>query len=72
VKGRSSLVLNIGKLAVGQQRYYLDLARVDDYYTGHGEAPGRWFGALAPDLGLEGVVDADDLTALLEHRNPAT
>jgi conjugative relaxase-like TrwC/TraI family protein len=65
-------VLNIGKLAVGQQRYYLDLARVDDYYTGHGEAPGRWFGALAPDLGLEGVVDADDLTALLEHRNPAT
>ena len=51
-------MLNIGKLAAGQQRYYLDLARVDDYYTGHGEAPGRWFGALAPDLGLEGVVDA--------------
>lgn len=72
MKGRSLLVLNIGKLATGQQRYYLDLARVDDYYTGKGEAPGRWFGALAPDLRLEGVVDAEDLTALLEHRNPAT
>jgi conjugative relaxase-like TrwC/TraI family protein len=65
-------VLNIGKLAAGQQRYYLDLARVEDYYTGRGEAPGRWFGALAPDLGLESVVEPADLTALLEHRNPAT
>jgi conjugative relaxase-like TrwC/TraI family protein len=65
-------VLNIGKLAAGQQAYYLDLARVDDYYTGRGEAPGRWFGALAPALGLESVVDAGDLTALLEHRSPAT
>ena len=41
-------MLNIGKLAVGQQAYHLDLARVDDYYTGKGEAPGRWLGALAP------------------------
>lgn len=65
-------MLNIGKLAVGQQAYYLDLARVDDYYTGKGEAPGRWLGALAPALGLDGLVDAGDLTALLEHRNPAT
>jgi len=65
-------MLNIGKLAAGQQSYYLDLARVDDYYTGKGEAPGRWFGALAPELGLVGHVDAADLTALLEHTNPAT
>ncbi|MFN8040319.1 MAG: MobF family relaxase [Acidimicrobiales bacterium] len=65
-------MLNIGKLAAGQQRYYLDLARLDDYYTGRGEAPGRWFGALAPELGLDGIVDAADLGALLEHRNPAT
>lgn len=67
-----SVVLNIGKLAAGQAAYYLDLARVDDYYTGRGEAPGRWLGALAPVLGLEGVVDAGDLTALLEHRNPVS
>jgi len=65
-------VLNIGKLAAGQQAYYLNLAHVDDYYTGKGEAPGRWFGALAPELGLDGIVDAADLGALLEHRNPAT
>ena len=39
-KGRSARMLNIGKLAAGQQSYYLDLARVDDYYTGQGEAPG--------------------------------
>ena len=65
-------MLNIGKLAAGQQSYYLDLARVDDYYTGRGEAPGRWLGQLAPELGLDGVVDAADLTALLEHKHPVT
>jgi conjugative relaxase-like TrwC/TraI family protein len=66
------IVLNIGKLAVGQQAYYLDLARIEDYYTGRGEAPGRWLGALAPGLGLKGVVHSADLDALLDHRDPRT
>jgi conjugative relaxase-like TrwC/TraI family protein len=45
---------------------------VDEYYTGTGEAPGVWHGRLAGELGLEGVVDADDLRALVLGREPGT
>ena len=45
---------------------------IDDYYVGSGEAPGVWQGRLAADLGLAGVVDADDLRALLIGDEPGT
>ncbi|MGH3117847.1 MAG: MobF family relaxase, partial [Gaiellales bacterium] len=45
---------------------------IDDYYMGPGEAPGVWHGRLAAELGLEGVVEADALRALLLGRDPAT
>ncbi len=66
-------MLNIGKLGAGRASYYLSLATgAEDYYTGHGEAPGRWFGHGADVLGLDGTVDADDLTAILEGRRPGS
>jgi Ti-type conjugative transfer relaxase TraA len=67
-------VLNIGKLARGQQGYYLNsVARgVEDYYLGAGEAPGYWLGGGAADLGLEGHVRERELTPVLEGRDPAT
>jgi conjugative relaxase-like TrwC/TraI family protein len=66
-------VLNIGLMAAGQQSYYLSIAKgVEDYYTGRGEAPGRWLGAGAAGLGLAGMVDEADLTAVLEGRAPGT
>ena len=66
-------MLNIGKLGAGRAGYYLSLATgVEDYYTGHGEAPGRWFGHGADLLGLAGTVDAADLTAILEGRRPGS
>ena len=45
------------------------------YYTRYladspGEAPGRWTGRQAADLGLSGRVDADGLQRLLEGRHP--
>ena len=52
----------IGSVAVG----------IDDYYVGSGEAPGVWQGRLADDLGVVGVVDADDLRALLIGDEPGT
>ena len=66
-------MLSIGKLAKGQEGYYLDaVARgVEDYYL-EGEAPGRWLGAGTALLGLAGEVDADALAAVLEGRNPTT
>ena len=45
---------------------------VEDYYVGAGEAPGVWEGGLAAELGLAGVVDPDQLRALLLGRDPMT
>ena len=52
----------IGQVALG----------VEDYYVGSGEAPGVWQGGLATELGLAGVVDPDQLRALLLGRDPVT
>jgi conjugative relaxase-like TrwC/TraI family protein len=43
---------------------------VEDYFMGAGEAPGVWHGRWAEHLGLEGVVDADTLRALVEGHDP--
>ncbi len=67
-------MLSLGKLAPGQQQYYLDTvaAGAEEYYTGGKEAPGEWIGAAAPLLGLEGTVDADALGRVLAHVDPAS
>jgi conjugative relaxase-like TrwC/TraI family protein len=44
----------------------------EDYYTGKGEAEGRWLGEIATELGLSGKVQADQLEAMLTGNNPAT
>jgi conjugative relaxase-like TrwC/TraI family protein len=45
---------------------------LDEYYAGVGEAPGVWAGRFAPELGLVGLVDADDLRAIVQGLHPAT
>jgi conjugative relaxase-like TrwC/TraI family protein len=66
-------VLSLGKLAHGQQQYYVDsVARgAEEYYTGAKEAPGQWVGAAAGRLGLEGEIDAEALANLLAHVDPS-
>lgn len=63
-------MISIGKLRSADyyQREVVDGA--EDYYVASGEAPGRWVGRLAAELGLRGDVDADQLHALFELRNP--
>lgn len=67
-------MLNIGKLAHGGENYYLSTVAVtvEAYYTGSGEAPGKWTGATAELLDLNGRVDAESLRALLAGRHPIT
>lgn len=69
-------MLNLGKIAAHPTAglYYLQqLARgVEDYYAGKGEAPGRWVGAGARSLGLDGEVDEDGILRLLGARDPAS
>jgi conjugative relaxase-like TrwC/TraI family protein len=69
-------VVSIGKIAVGQHRYYEQQVAqgADDYYTGRGEVPGRWSGAGARALGLSGRVSGGQFNALvggLDPRDPA-
>jgi conjugative relaxase-like TrwC/TraI family protein len=65
-------VLSVGKLALGQQQYYMDtVARgLEEYYTGAKEAPGVWVGSGSALLGLAGEVDAEALGRVLEHVHP--
>ena len=63
-------MLRLAKLTDAE--YVLDqvAAGVEDYYLGSGEAPGVWTGRLAEQLGLVGVVQADDLRALIDGCHP--
>src|SRR5438105_8844086 len=45
---------------------------VEDYFMGAGEAPGVWHGTWADELGLHGVVQADELRALVNGQHPVT
>src|SRR3954462_2411853 len=75
-------MLSIGKLAAGQAKYYLDQAEVrvdvvhsvgsgvEDYYVGPGEARGRWVGAAARELALNGDVGPEQLRRVLEGLDP--
>ena len=49
-----------GAVAVGRENYYTGAVAA-------GEPPGRWYGKGAEKLGLEGLVDTEDMTALYEH-----
>lgn len=66
-------MLSIGKIAAGNERYYLDSVAdgKEDYYTGGGEAPGTWHGTGAEQAGVSGTVEADDFTAIISGRTPA-
>jgi conjugative relaxase-like TrwC/TraI family protein len=65
-------MLSIGKIALGQHRYYEQQVAQghDDYYSGRGEAPGEWVGAGAKRLGLSGRVTSEQFTALIAGLDP--
>ena len=65
-------VLSIGKIALGQHRYYERQVAdgLDDYYAGRGEAPGEWVGCGAAALGLSERVSGEAFSALLAGLDP--
>ena len=65
-------MLSIGKLGHGQADYYLQAVGqgIEDYYTGQGEAPGRWLGTASGEIQLSGQVEADALRAVLNGNRP--
>ena len=67
-------VLSLWKLRVGVESYYLAqvASGLDEYYTGAGEAMGRWIGTGSPLLGLVDDVTGEDLRAVLAGLAPGT
>ena len=68
------MMMSLWKLRVGVESYYLAqiASGLDEYYTGAGEAAGRWAGSASALLGLEGEVAGDDLRAVLAGLAPNT
>ena len=68
------MVADIAKLSVGREEYYTrELAENhEEYLSGHGESPGRWYGAGATTLGLQGEASVAGFQAMFEGRDPTT
>src|SRR5215213_8801505 len=66
--------MSLWKLRVGVESYYLAqiASGLDEYYTGAGEAAGRWTGTGSALIGLDGTVAGEDLRAVLAGLAPGT
>ena len=73
-EGSGGVVADIAKLSVGREEYYTRELATDheQYLSGHGESPGRWYGAGATSLGLEGEASVAGFQAMFEGRDPTT
>jgi hypothetical protein len=72
--GSGGVVADIAKLSVGREEYYIRELATDheQYLSGHGESPGRWYGAGARSLGLQGEASPAGFQAMFEGRHPMT
>src|SRR5512132_252556 len=73
-EGSGGVVADIAKLSVGREEYYTRELATDHeaYLSGHGESPGRWYGAGATTLGLEGEASPAGFRAMFDGRDPTT
>ena len=65
-------VVTLTKLADAEYLLESVVLGVEEYYVGVGEAPGVWAGRWAGELGLEGMVEADELRSLLDGVDPVS
>jgi conjugative relaxase-like TrwC/TraI family protein len=68
------VVADIAKLSVGREAYYTRELATDheQYLSGHGESPGRWYGQGAVSLGLQGEASPAGFRRMFEGRHPDT
>jgi len=68
------VVADIAKLSVDREAYYTRELAADHqaYLSGHGESPGRWYGAGTTALGLQGEASPAGFQAMFEGRHPTT
>jgi conjugative relaxase-like TrwC/TraI family protein len=67
-------MLDVANLGAQSADYYLrEVAESREmYYSGHGEAPGRWTGSASARLGLDGMVEPEAFKAMFSGLDPAT
>src|SRR5512132_1119291 len=70
--GAAGVVADIAKLSVGREEYYTRELATDheQYLSGHGESPGRWYGAGARSLGLQGEASVAGFQRMFEGCHP--
>jgi len=68
------VVADLAKLSVGREDYYVREVAHDreEYLSGHGESPGRWYGAGAAALGQQGTATTEGFKRIFEGRHPDT
>jgi conjugative relaxase-like TrwC/TraI family protein len=68
------VALPVKALKAGQEAYWLDqIARNrEEYFSGHGESPGRFLGSAAHASGLEGTASPEQVRAMFQGLDPAT
>ena len=73
-EGSGGVVADIAKLSVGREEYYTRELATDheQYLSGHGESPGRWYGDGASSLGLQGEASPAGFQQMFEGRHPDT
>jgi conjugative relaxase-like TrwC/TraI family protein len=72
--GSGRVVADLAKLSVGREDYYLRELATDheQYLSGHGESPGRWYGTGTDALGLQGEASPAGFRRMFEGRHPDT
>jgi conjugative relaxase-like TrwC/TraI family protein len=73
-RGERRVVADIAKLSVGREEYYTRELATDheQYLSGHGESPGRWYGGGVTNLGLRGEASPAGFRRMFEGRHPDT
>ncbi len=73
-EGAARVVADVAKLAAGREAYYTRELATDHqaYLSGHGESPGRWYGAGAASLGQHGEASVEGFQRIFEGRHPDT
>jgi hypothetical protein len=68
------VALPVKVLKAGQESYWLDqIARNrEEYFSGHGESPGRFMGNAAAAAGLEDEASPEQVRAMFQGLDPAT
>src|SRR6266540_2593482 len=72
--GGRGVVADVAKLAAGREDYYTrEIAENrEEYLSGHGESPGRWYGAGSASLGQRGEASTEAFRRVFEGRHPET